>query len=210
MITDQQQIQKISKLFRKYGIKSVTMDDIARELCISKKTLYHQVDDKNALVSQIMQYDFAGFEGKFQSVYNVSVDVVDEFIRINTLLMGFFSIYSSTVTYDLKKYFSKVYDELKAEYMGLFTVALKKNLDQGRKEGLYRSDLLEDVVLKLMVSRIEQLPESEVYSIDDHLHPDNFKTYVTHSLRGMVSLEGERLLEKYLLHFEDYLYTEKA
>ena len=97
-------LEKATQVFLKYGIKSVTMDDMARELAMSKKTLYNYFSDKNDLVVQIItmktQYD----QQKCQAVKKDANNAIDELFEISAYVSVMMQNIHPSVFYDLKKF----------------------------------------------------------------------------------------------------------
>ena len=98
-------IQKAAEMFITLGFKSVTMDDIARELGISKKTLYQYVENKNDLIGQIFQERIKNEKQCMADIREEATDAVDEILRIARYVIQELRQMSPTTMYDLRKYY---------------------------------------------------------------------------------------------------------
>ena len=96
-------LDRVIILYRKYGIKSITMDDVARELGISKKTLYQYVDDKNELVNKAVMHDIDRHFYNINCIKNKNLNAIDELLEINRYLTVMLKDYNPSWDYDLKK-----------------------------------------------------------------------------------------------------------
>lgn len=134
-------LEKVLELFYKYGIRSVSMDDLAAELGISKKTLYQQFKDKNNLIEHVEEYIHEIRFAQFTEIKNKKLSAVVEFIELNKFMHSFISEYSRAYERDMKKYFNEFY-KLRYEIRRKNIIeAIIENLNNGLKEGIYRADI---------------------------------------------------------------------
>lgn len=152
-------------LYSKYGLKSVTMDDLCRELGISKKTLYQIVVDKNDLIGQVLDYERVLQQRSMEKLLNSDLNAIDELIHVNRHIHTNQTIYSPTFYFDLKKYYPYLYsDWLEYKRKRMYDMIIR-NLEKGIDEGLYRKDMDVRVISKLHMARTEMLHVSDI--IDD-------------------------------------------
>lgn len=171
METKAQILQQSERLFMRYGIRSVTMDDIARELGISKKTLYQHVENKLDLIEQIFKH---WSEVEQQDVLQISVEAgnaIEEIIQIARYMIERLRLLSPTVRYDLQKYYMSVHRKIEQVHEEQSLQLITSNIERGQEQGLYRPNIQPDVVAKLFmitatsVGNIEQFPLSQ-YDLD--------------------------------------------
>jgi AcrR family transcriptional regulator len=189
--------EKIGKLFKRYGIKSITMDDIARELGISKKTLYHYVEDKAELVENVILYGFNLFKDKVLAVMDENYDAVLQLIKLNNLVTEQLKDFSANIEYDLKKYYIGLHDKLKTSYLDLMKSCISRNIELGKTSGLYRSEIDSDIITKLHVARIELAPHTEIFTIEEYTSPGFVMEVCIAHLNSLVNEKGLELVEKY-------------
>ncbi len=193
--------EKALKLFMQFGSRSVSMDDIAEALGISKKTIYQYYADKDALVSDVVNNILQHNCDECEADKNKALNAIHEgFLAINQTT-EFFGRINPVFVYDLKKYHPKAYKtfiDFKSDY--LFNI-IKTNIEWGVREGLYRQDLNIDI---LSVFRVESilipfLPDfySKIKSSIADAHQEVF----CHFLYGIATQKGVALIDKYKKEF---------
>lgn len=177
-------------LYSKYGIKSITMDDLCRELGISKKTLYRYVRDKNDLLRKVIDYEVMLQRKATQKLFASTMNAIDELMYVNRHIHASEQIHSPTFYYDLRKYHPEVcHDWIEYKRKRLHELIVR-NLDKGISEGLYRDDLDPDIISKLHISRVEMLHSAD-YSGDDELNSARFIDEVfTYHIHGICNQKG--------------------
>jgi AcrR family transcriptional regulator len=196
-------LQRVRSLYRKYGIRSVTMDDVSRELGISKKTLYQYVLDKDELVRKVIDLEIETRQQNMQMSCRDDLNAIEELVEIAQCISHMLKDYSPVIEYDLKKYYPDIYvrlRELKRDHMYNF---IRDNLSKGKNEGLYRSDLDVDVLTKLSVSHIDSMFDSEVISIEEFLDRRFYNEYFVYHLRGIANENGLMVLKEHLGNFKN-------
>lgn len=188
-------LQKSRELFMKFGIKNLTMDDIARELCISKKTIYQSVDNKAELVEKVIQ-NYLEEEGTdLDAIYSRSGNAVEEIIAIIDYFINRMREFNSTAVYDMKKHYPEAWN-LYNSYR--FNSALKRvteNLQRGVNEGTYRAEINTDTIARLYIGGIDNLLNPEYFPIGKYQFLEIYKEYLNYHLRGIVTLNGLKILE---------------
>jgi AcrR family transcriptional regulator len=154
-------------LYSKYGLKSVTMDDLCRELGISKKTLYQHVEDKNDLIRKVMEYEKQIQEEETEKMSAKDMNAIDELIHVNKKIHASQNIHSPTFYFDLKKFHQDIYyDWLDYKRKMMFELIIK-NLKKGIMEGFYRDDLDLEIISKLHMARTEMMHTSDIITEDE-------------------------------------------
>ena len=114
MGTKEEQILKsVAGLYQRYGIKSVTMDDVATHLGISKKTLYQYFRDKEDLVRKVTLADKEQRHFILQAVQSVERNAIEELFEVYKILKAMFRQENPAILYDLRKYYPELYMELR-------------------------------------------------------------------------------------------------
>jgi AcrR family transcriptional regulator len=140
-------------MFMKYGLKSVTMDDVAKELSISKKTLYELFKDKADLIRQVFNFEVDRMAGYIRDLTNDNTNVIDKMIAINEHLIEMRKNFPENIKFDLNKYYPEIMNENRILIEGYMRVAIKENLILGQKQGLFREDIDCDIIAALQVAR---------------------------------------------------------
>jgi AcrR family transcriptional regulator len=189
-------LEKVSVLYRKYGIKSITMDDVARELGISKKTLYQHVSDKADLVQKVVEHvkqcNFMTMMQEPDTERNAIEDLIEVSMHLNAISRD----HSPSYYYDLKKYYPDVFRNLMLVQRKLMYESMLANIRKGKKEGLYRKELDEKIISKLHLLRIENLQETEIFE-DNEMHSSKFfKEVFVYHIHGLATEKGLRVLDE--------------
>ncbi len=153
MDKEQEIIKKARDLFMKYGLRSITMDDLAHEIGISKKTLYLHFKDKADLILKIIKLEIERIVENMETFFNENENVIDRMIKINKYLIEMRKKTPATVKRDLEKYYPDISKELMKLTEEKMFIAIKENHLQGQKDGLIRSDLNIDIISALQVCR---------------------------------------------------------
>jgi AcrR family transcriptional regulator len=149
-------------LYSKFGIKSITLDDLCRELGISKKTLYQHIQDKNDLIRKVIDYEISLQQKSMEKMFRSEINAIDELIYVNRMIHENQSIHNPAFYYDLKKYYPDIFTEwLDYKRKKMFEM-IHRNLEKGISEGLYRQDLNPTIISKLHMSRTESMHTSEI------------------------------------------------
>lgn len=191
-------IEKISELFHRYGIKSVTMDDVARELSISKKTLYEQFEDKSGLIRIVIEHEFSCQKKKFNLEDLHPNNALEEVFLIFKHYSQMLKEQYPSFEFDLKKYYPEIYADLKTERRKRMLHNTLENIVRGKEEGLYRSDLHEQIIAKLNVLRIECLIDSDLFSNEELFSQEFALEMFLYHLHGIVSEKGSKFLEQHI------------
>ncbi len=148
------------ELFRKYGIKSVSMDDIASAMGISKKTIYKNVRDKRHLVELVIDKVLEG--NKFHgSKMNSEGNAVQDYFYVYEQVKKMINEANFSAEYDLQKYYPDLFKRLVESRKKKMETGIKANLKKGVEEGFYRKELDIDIVAKLNVMLSESMHDYE-------------------------------------------------
>lgn len=190
-------LQGALELFLKYGIRSVSMDDIARHLSISKKTIYQYFIDKDDIVtqstSQYMDHTLAAFEG----LVKASKNALDELMRIQSFMGKNMQELNPALLFDLKKYHNKAYQGWLDHKNKDIRESVVRNLKQGMEEGLYRNNLNPEILATLRVESIQWLYDGQIIPNEKHRTVDIQMQMLDHFMYGLLTDKGRKLYEKY-------------
>jgi len=191
-------LEKVGELYNKYGIKSVTMDDVARELGISKKTLYQFVENKNELVEKVLNYLLNKNDCSFKNLANKKLNAVEELLEVSILIIKTIKEYNPSTEYDLKKYYPELYKKLNEIRKERMYDSVIKNIIKGKDEGLYRNDLDEEIIAKMQTSRFLNISTDQVINNEEVLKPRFIYEMFIYHIRGMANKKGIETLDKTL------------
>jgi len=195
-------LNKVRELYMTYGIKSITMDDVARELGISKKTLYQYVEDKDDLVGKFIDNEIALRQAEICKCFRIGFNAIEELFEISIFMNRMMRNQNAATEYDLKKYYPQHYQKTeKAKREGVYGYILS-NLKKGIREGLYRDDMNMEVIAKLYLWRSENSHIHELFTREEFGSMKLFIEILTYHIRGIATEKGIVVLEKKIKELE--------
>ena len=189
--------QKAGELFRRYGIRSVTMDEIAGQLGISKKTIYQFYSDKEALVQDIFK-DITD-ENKKKCTYfkGIAENAIHEQYLSSDSAQEIFNNMNTSVLFDLNRFHPNVFAEFEKFKKQFLFNSIKENIVRGIKEGLFRKDIDVDIITWLRLEMISGVFHNEEV-ITGKTKPNRFENEMKEFfLHGICTEKGLSLLSKY-------------
>lgn len=190
-------LDETARIFWKLGIKSVTMDDVAARLAISKKTLYQFVTDKNDLVDRVLKHLSFCYKCDVDAVRaNTKQNAIDELYAVTTTIAGHLQGIHPSIHFDLEKYHPEAFNNMRAAKRREIFTCMTENMERGIRDGLYREDLNIPMVATIYIARFDLVFDGtlfppERFSMND-LHWEMFRYHV----RGIASRKGIAYLEK--------------
>ncbi len=194
-------LKRVYDLYNKFGIKSITMDDVSRELGISKKTLYQHVKDKAELVEMVVVQHSLCHRKNFDKILAKNLNAIVELLEVNAYMNEIMKDHNPTLDYDLRKYYPEIFDRLMTETRRRMYDSIRANLNKGQKEGIYREEMNIDIVCKLHITRMEDKYSSDVFSHHELSSPENLKEIFIYHLHGISNEKGVQVLNEKLKHY---------
>lgn len=189
---------KAGELFMRFGIKSVSMDDLAREIGISKKTIYTYFHDKNILVESVVARKMMHIEGGCAQLHQVSDNAVEELYQVIQFVSENMNEIHPSVFYDLHKYHphaENMIDTHEKEYVLPIILA---NIERGRREGLYREDFDAEIVAQIYVSVNDSIFRRTIIGSTHSTITEIFNESLRFILFGMATREGKNYIRKHI------------
>ena len=185
-------------LFIRIGVKNVNMDDVATHLGMSKKTLYQFVQNKADLVEQ----SFTSHDGRVRKmIEEISCrheNAIDELFDIDEGVCRLMKNRHPSMVFNLKKHHPKVWallDDLKKNHI---FKTVKQNLVAGVEQEMYRPDINNDIIAKLMMSRVDALVDDELFPLTEYDFRQLLKENRVYHIRGIATTKGIEYLEQKL------------
>lgn len=191
-------ILKVTQLYMKYGIRSVTMDDVARELGISKKTLYLHFRDKDELVQKVVENYTNLMHKGIEKSQEGTGNAIENLLHMSRIMSQLLKQVNLSVTYDLQKYYPGIWTKIVISRRDHIFQQVKANMLQGIKEGLYRTDLDVEILAHLYLFRIENSQLFELMEEKKFSFENVFKTIFIYHIRGIANKKGIEYLDKKL------------
>lgn len=188
-------LKRVEDLFMRYGIKSLTMDDVSRELGISKKTLYQFVDSKDDLVNKVLERHIEEEKSTCAHLAVGAGNAIEEMFMVIESNAQQLQQMKANVVYDLQKYHREGWEKIQSYQRGFLYDIVRTNLERGVREGLYRSDFDIDVTAKMHIALSFHLFDEDLFP--QHHYPKEilFREFLLHYLYGIASDKGLQLLK---------------
>jgi AcrR family transcriptional regulator len=188
-------LDEAEQLFFRYGIRSVTMDDIARELGMSKKTLYQFVANKSELVSEVMTRRVTREQAAIQELRAAATDAIDELYKVSQFMIEQLRNFSPSARYDLRKYHARESHRLEQLHEQFFEQFLRENLERGQEQGWYRPELKPRILARLFVNMALSLGDIDHFPVEEYDLQDVLTQLLSYHLHGITSAQGRKALE---------------
>jgi AcrR family transcriptional regulator len=189
-------IGKSAELFLRYGVKSLTMDEIAKQLGMSKKTIYQYVSNKSDLIQKVMQAHLDNEDTFIKEVQRTSQNALEENLRTMTFMCEDLQGFSSTVFFELQKYYPDSYALFNEHREKVALRRILNNLKAGIKEGLYRKDIDAEIVSRILISSLDILVDQQRFPAKKYHFYNLYKEFVNYHLGGILTPKGVEYLEK--------------
>lgn len=190
-------------LFYKFGIKGVTMDDIAREMGISKKTIYRYYKEKDDIVNALCEEQMQQNRCDFDKIAKQAKDPIHETILIYTRMQKIFEHINPVFFYDLHKSYSealKKFNDFKRQYI---LGNIRRNITEGIEKGLFRKDLDIDFVSNYRLAQLDMLMKGESFNIENNSYGKVHGMVMDIFMHGISTVKGHKLINKYKNKTED-------
>ncbi len=186
----------VTELFMKYGIKSLTMDDISSHLGISKKTLYQYVSDKNDLVKKSIELAVNEDQCLLNDIATNEENAIDEVLAINKRISQKLQSVQPAVMYDLQKHYPEAWKIMENHKQCFIYDMIINNINTGIEQGMYRENVNTEIVASVYVNMINKIFDFEMFPS----HKFNFSTLhkeiARYHIRGIASEKGLKFLVK--------------
>ena len=188
-------INKAKEMFLKLGFKSITMDDIACEMCISKQTIYKYFSNKDVLIEKSVEMVHKEIHETIDKIVAQNFNAIEENFEIKRMFKEMFKSAESSPIYQLKKHYPEVYAKALTSQIEVCETCFRNNILKGMNEGLYRENLDVDNYIKFYYTLIFNINENTASGIE--AEELELKALEYH-IRAMATLAGIIELEKHL------------
>lgn len=184
-------------LFRQYGTRSITMDDIATRMGISKKTLYAHFVDKDDMVVHAISRFLDIIQEEENGIKARAANAIEELFGVMQMMDERLRNMNPVIMLDLQKFHSKaflVFQEYRNNYL---RNTIRENLERGIREGLYRKDLEVNILTQFRIASAMLCFQPEAFPVAGFEMVKVQRVLLEHFLYGVASAEGLKLIEEY-------------
>lgn len=190
-------LQGGEELFLKAGIKSVTMDDIAKQVGMSKKTIYQFFKDKNELVVALVKKKLDEDECMIKDIIAKSTNVIEEMINMMKGSEEVFSRINPIVIHDMQKYHPGAWEVFQNFKADVIIHTLEELLTKGINQGYIRPEIDVKIIARMRVSQVEIGFNTQIFPLADFNPWKVQSQFLEHFNYGICTLKGYKLLNKY-------------
>jgi AcrR family transcriptional regulator len=188
-------LYKAHEMFMKYGIRSISMDEIAGQLGVSKKTIYQYYTDKDALVEGVIGIEIRDNELKCLLHQKKSENAIQEIFLAMETVTELLKVMNPSLFKDLEKYHATAFKKLTDHKNKFLYAVTRKNLERGIAEGLYKLEINTDILARFRMATVFFVFSNDLFPATKMVHvleeiTDNF-------LYGVATAKGIKLIEKY-------------
>ncbi len=187
------------QLFWKYGVRTITMDDIAKRLGISKKTIYQHFTDKEDMVYQVSKYHMERDRAEMVCLMNEAADPIDEMLRAEAAMRKHAEGASPGMIFDIQRHYPRAWQLWMQHKEEVVVKEITENIKKGQALGLYHADLDPEVMARLRIELVQ-------LGFDERVFPNTRTNFLFiqhqllhHFLRGMLTETGMQRYQQYNL-----------
>jgi len=186
-----------SELFQRYGVRSVSMDDISHHLAISKKTIYQYFKDKDEIVTIAFKRHMDKEKAEYDEIHRLARDPIDEMNRVSSCMRKDFKNINPSLLFDIQKYHPKAWEiwlNFKNDHIyGTIT----DNLKSGIEMGVFRKDIDVEILAKIRLETVQMAFDTRLFPPEKFELPEIQVQIFEHFIRGVLTAKGLELYEKY-------------
>jgi len=191
-------IEKSRELFLTIGFKSVTMDHIAQDMGISKKTIYNYFKNKMELVNSVTNNLFVSITQGVNQIKKDSQDPISELYDIKLFLIKFLKGEKTSPLYQLQKYYPLIHKEIQQKQFEFMTKSTVESLKNGVKLGLFRKGININFISILYFNGMMGIRNKSMFSADKFEENFLMESYIEYHLRGIVTEKGLKKLNHFI------------
>ena len=200
---------KAEELFMQYGIRSVSMDDIAQNLGMSKKTLYQHFADKDELVDAVVESHINNIQVDCGHCRSEAKNAVEEIFFTVDRILDEFNNMNPTLLHDLEKFHFRAYQRFRDHKDRFLLEIIRKNIEWGMKDELYRADIDADILSKFRIESLMIPFNVSVFPPAKYSLARTSEVIIEHFIYGLATMKGHKLIQKYKEHRQKKMSNEE-
>ena len=191
-------IHKSVDLFLNLGFKSVTMDDIANEMGISKKTIYVHFPNKTKLVESVTFSLFETICSGIDCICETSKNPIEELYAVKLFVMQHLKNEKTSPQYQLKKYYPQIFEALRIKQFEKMHSSVEKSLQKGVDTNLFRKDIDVDFIARMYFNGMTGIKDNSIFPQEKFNMDYLMESYLEYHLRAIVTEEGLNILNQFI------------
>lgn len=196
--TQERIIEQASELFRRYGVRSVTMDDIANHLSISKKTIYQFFKDKKEIVRVCLQHIMDCEFVDLDEMEAKSSNVMEELVYLSEYFRKMIAQMNPSLLFDLKKYHADAWEIYLRAKQTRYLDKIRSSLERGKAQGYIRQEINVEITSRMRMEMVELGFNPAVFPPEKYDIAEVQLQLFDHFIHGITTHEGQMLMKQYL------------
>ena len=189
-------INKASEMFMTLGFKSVTMDDIAQEMGISKKTIYTHFNNKETIIAVVTDAVFEKVSHDINCICELKKNPIEETYEIKKRVMEHMRNEKTSPWFQLQKYYPAIYQNIKRRQFSFMQECVVNNLHRGIEQGLFRPNIDVQFVSRIYFNGVTGIKEESVFPSSMFEGRALYEMFLEYHLRGIVTTKGRNILNQ--------------
>jgi len=184
-----------TEMFLEFGFKSITMDDIAEKLGISKKTIYANYSTKTKLVTDVVYNLLDIIQKSISAIKSKNLNSIEELFEIKKQIGIFLKDEKTSPQFQLQKYYPKIFKKVESERSAMVECSIWENVTKGVKEGLFRKEINIDFTCKLYNECMHLIRNPHIFPSEKYTKAELFQLYIDYHIRAIATKKGLEILE---------------
>ena len=184
-----------AEMFMRFGVRSVTMDDVARELGMSKKTLYQSFTNKDELVMETCRMHIDNEKESFGEIHERAENAIDELHQITNCVRMSMQNINPSLLFDLAKYHPEAWQLFLDFKFDFIQNQVRENIERGIAEGYYRTEVNADVMAKMRMEQVQTVFDPKIFPSSSYNLVEVQMTVLDHFIHGLLSDKGRDLFQ---------------
>lgn len=189
-------LHKATDMFLSLGFKSVTMDDLAHEMGISKKTIYSHYENKTKLVEACANSLFIIISQGIDAICSMQKNPIEELYEIKKFAMKHLKDEKASPQFQLQKYYPRIHNAMRMRQFDLMQTCVVDNIKRGIDMGIYRPGLNVNFIARIYFSGVTSIKDHTLFPEDEFPKAQLMDDYLEYHLRGIVTPDGRKILNE--------------
>lgn len=191
-------LAEAEQLFWKYGVRSVTMEDIAKPLGISKKTIYQHFTDKEDIIYQVVQNKIVQDQSEVSCMAVDAANPVEEILEVLDMIRKHADKASPNLLIDIQRHYPQAFALFRQHKENYIMRSILENIQKGIEQGLYRADMNPTILARIRVEQIELAFNNEIFPTGKYEMLEIQYEMMHHFVRGMLTEQGFTIYNQYV------------
>lgn len=185
-------------LYLTYGFKSVTMDDLANNMGISKKTIYANFPNKTKLVEAATLHIITSIDEGIEQIRAKNLNAIVELFEIKKFVMHNLKDEKSSPQFQLKKFYPKVFEVVQKHHLETMHECVSDNLRKGIRNGLFRPSIPIEFITKMNYVGMSGIKDLDIFPVEEYSVSELTEKFMEYHLRAIVTSKGLKTLKEFL------------